>query len=384
LIYVKKFALIILALSLVLSSTFALTISAAEESFVVKENIAVMEGVTYSWSGTWKNNGVDSTAGDPGSKCFDGNVNTKWGSADVANGDQWVSVIFPEAVTIDGFKVWQDNGIYTDIKGFKIQVQNGSATWEDVYESPAFADKWREHEHEFSKPVTATAFRIYIPADKSGGKAAVELTEIHVYKIHTYTFGKGNGNTQLEFDSETMTQLSLAGAVTNASSSNNPSSNAIDGSNNTKWSSVGNSTPQWIQIILPEVQNLSGFRFVTDYNWTDIRAYKVEVATKDGWKTAYEYSGESMKHFQQIEFDTLWNTDSIRFTVTEVGSEALAGHGTTSIDVLEILLFTAEAVEQEPETNPQTSDLSVFFMVAFSVVVLSCYLLRKRGFGYSF
>lgn len=169
--------------------------------------------------------------------------------------------------------------------------------------------------------------------------------------------------------------MSLANAATQASSVNNPASNAIDGSNNTKWSTQGNSVPQWIQVILPEVKNLSGFRLVADFNWTDIRAYYVEVATKDGWVKVYEHSGSSIKHFQEIDFEKLWNTDSVLFTITEVGPDALQGHGTTSIDILEIKLFTANAVE--PETNPQTSDMSIFFILCMTAI-LGCCLFKRR------
>jgi hypothetical protein len=376
---VMKRLLVSLLILCILLSCAGLFVYAEENQLVMKENLARMEGCTYSWSGTWGHNQVDATAGDPGNKCFDGNVDSKWGSADVANGDQWVLVRFPEAVTVDGFKLWQDSGPWTNITGYKIQVQKGSDTWDDVYESPEFTEKWREHEHDFETPITITAFRVYLPAENAGGKSAVELTEVQVYKYHRFTYGNGNGNTQLKYDGETKTELSLDGAATDASSTNNPSSNAIDGSNNTKWSSVGNSVPQWIQVILPEVKNLSGFRLVADFNWTDIRAYHVEVATKDGWVKVYEHSGESIEHFQEIDFDTLWNIDSIRFTITEVGPDALQGHGTTSIDILEIKLFTADAIEQEtePETNPQTSDMSIIFILGMTAV-LGLSLFKRR------
>ena len=69
----KRLMASLLALCILLSCT-VLIVNAEENEFVKKENLAIMEGCTYSWSGTWQNNGVDSEAGDPGHKCFDGNV----------------------------------------------------------------------------------------------------------------------------------------------------------------------------------------------------------------------------------------------------------------------------------------------------------------------
>lgn len=105
---------------------------------VGKENIATKAGCVYSWSGTWENNDLDSPHGDPGNKCFDGNYGTKWGSAKRTNGDQWVSVTFPNEVTVDSFAAWQDTGPWTNITKFKVQVKKGSDTWVDVYTSPKY------------------------------------------------------------------------------------------------------------------------------------------------------------------------------------------------------------------------------------------------------
>ncbi len=368
----KKMLVMLLIVCICLGIT-SLVSFAAEE--IIKENIAGIQGAAYSWSGTWQNNGQDSTAGDPGSRCFDQDVGTKWGSADVANGDQWVAVKFPSAVKIDGFKIWQDAGPWTNITGFKVQIQNGTDTWVDVYTSPGFTEKWDAVEEALSATETATALRVYIPAGKAGGKSAVELTEIHIYKYNRINYGNGTGNTQKAYDASTKATLSFENTYTVASSSSGSPSNTMDGNTDTKWSSVGNSVPQWIQILLPEVKNLSGFKLYPDYNWSDITEYTVEVSTKDGWKTAYTHTGSSIEDMHEVDFDTLWNTDSIRFTVTAVGSGAQAGHGTTSIDIREINLFTAEAI---PETNPTTGDASVFTLVLFVVISSVCLFKRKK------
>ena len=373
-VIMKRFTLFLLILSIALSCT---SIFAAEDLIVIKENVAWMEGATYSWSGTWQNNGVNSEAGDPGHKCFDQNTSTKWGSADVANGDQWVAVTFPEAVTIHGFKLWQDNGPWTNITGFKLQIQNGSETWEDIYTSQEFTEKWETTEDTFETAHTATAFRVYLPAENAGGKSAVELTEVHVYAYHTITYGYGSGDTKKEYDEATVAEVSLANAIALASSIEQPASNAIDGNIDTKWSSVGNTVPQWIQIVLPEVTNISGFKVYPDFGWTDVVSYKVEASTQDGWKTVYEHSGSSIREGDEVALDTLWNTDSLRITVTEVGQEAIAGHGTTSVDFREVVLLTAAAVEEEPETNPQTDDMSLIAVIAFTAL-LGCCLIKRR------
>lgn len=310
-------------------------------------NVARMEGAIYHWSGTWENGGIDATTGDAGSKCFDGDYNNKWGSANKSNGDQWVSVTFPSAIEIIGFKVWQDSGSWTDATGFKVQIQNGTDTWEDVYSfDRSDSQKWATKEITAPDPVTATAFRVYVTSAQIGAFNAVELSEIEVYS--SANIGTGSGNSNKAFKQDTISEVSTVGAIATASSFSQPSSNAFDGNMDTKWGSQGASTPQWIQINFPNTVDIAGYVLNQDFDWSDITAYKVEVAVNDEWETVYTYSaGTSIGTQHEIKFDTLWNTDTIRFTITGVGSNCSRGASpqpTTSIDFKEVKIYTAEEV----------------------------------------
>ena len=96
----------------------------AAEAGEVNVNIASMEGATHHCSGTWGNNVEDSTSGDPGSNCFNGITNDKWGSAELTEAaPQWISVVFPSPQEISGFKIWQADTIYTDYRGFTVEYQ---------------------------------------------------------------------------------------------------------------------------------------------------------------------------------------------------------------------------------------------------------------------
>lgn len=310
-------------------------------------NAAKMEGATYHWSGTWENEGVDSNpAGDAGSKCFDGDTNTKWGSANKANGDQWLSVVFPSVIQISGFKVWQESSYtWTDITGFKVQIQNGTDTWTDVYSFDRTDDvSWATKENTFTTPLSASALRVYVTAAQIGSKSAAELTELEVYSA--VDTGNGTGNTNKAFKLDTVSAVSTVGATASASSSSTEvPSRSIDGNMDSKWGSQDASTPQWLQITFPNAVDMAGYVLNQDFNWSDVTAYKVEVLVSSGeWETVKTHSGSSIGLKQEILFDTLWNTDTIRFTFTEVGDNCARGaspQATTSIDFKEITINTA-------------------------------------------
>ncbi len=377
-------------------SVFPAYIGQAAE--MVNVNIASMEGAVPHWSGTWGNNQQDAAAGDPGSNCFNGNYGDKWGSHELtAEIPQWISIVFPSAQEISGFKVWQADTPYTDNQGFTVEVQNGTDTWTTVLNVTASdlntsAGKWKTFEKDFDTAVTATAFRIYVTSEQKGSVSAVELSELEIYKKEERRAGEGAGNTGKAFDRATKAALDLSGAAASASSENQPAQNAIDSSIDTKWGSSGNFVPQWIQIKLPEIKNLAGFVLQQDYYWSDVTDMTVEVAADGGWETVYTMTDGCLNELFEIDFDTLWNTDTIRFTFHQVGDSCKREEGgapTTSIDMKEILLYTAEAVGAQPQptvpdpTIPATGEqreivsfLTAFFMAGAAAVLIA--VVRKK------
>ena len=107
-------------------------------------------------------------------------------------------VRFPEAVTVDGFKLWQDSGPWT---AHRLQDSSSKVlTRDDVYGT--WFTESGENMNMILAAITITAFRVYLPAENAGGKSAVELTEVQVHKYHRFTYGNGNGNTQLKYDGD--------------------------------------------------------------------------------------------------------------------------------------------------------------------------------------
>ncbi|HBV51026.1 MAG TPA: hypothetical protein DEF06_01960 [Clostridiales bacterium] len=352
---------VICILCTALFSAAALTGFAAED---VSVNIASMEGATHHWSGTWGNNVEDSASGDPGSNCFNGITSDKWGSAELTDATpQWISVVFPSAQEISGFKIWQADTIYTDNRGFTVEYQNGTDTWQTALTVTAEdlgtsdTQKWTTFEKEFETPVTATAFRIYFTAAQKGkdNVYAVELSELEVYKKEAARVGSGAGDTGKPFDKSTVTFMDLQNCGASASSSSQPPINAIDGSLDTKWGSEGNNVPQWFQIEFDEPVNIAGIRLHQDHHWSDVTDMTVQISVDGGaLETVYTLTDGSLGEDYEYLFDTVWNTDTIRFVFTKAGDRCIreaGGAPTTSIDMKEVLLYTAVVDAEDPPTS---------------------------------
>ena len=339
----------------------------AAEAGEVNVNIASMEGATHHWSGTWGNNVEDSTSGDPGSNCFNGITNDKWGSAELTEAaPQWISVVFPSPQEISGFKIWQADTIYTDNRGFTVEYQNGTDTWQTALTVTAEdlgasdTQKWSNYEKDFDTPITATAFRIYVTVAQKGkdGVFAVELSELEIYTKEPARVLAGAGDTGKTVDKEAVAFLDLQqNCGVSASSASQPAANAIDNNLDTKWSSDGSSVPQWIQLEFDEPVNIAGIRLHQDYYWSDVTDMTVEVSVDGGeMETVYTLTDGSLGEDFEYLFDTVWNTNTVRFVFTKVGDSCIREEGgapTTSIDMKEVLLYTAEIDTEEP---PETSD----------------------------
>lgn len=370
-----------------LSSVLAVNAEEADDSIVIsqKNNIAIEEAQEYHWSGTWGHQEYDCEEGDPGFNVFDGNYGNKWGSATVAEGhDQWVSVTFAAAQNVGGVKVWQSTGGYSNIGKFTIQYQNGGEEWIDLkvvgeedlefdtnVKGGSIVDAmlWDTYEYLLDTPISVTAMRFYIAAtDVIPTATAAEFAEIEIYDDKasvSQVFDGGAGNTgivpnltrEIEFDPDNTTIL--------CSTQAQPVKNAIDYDFATKWGSAQHSIPQWFTICLDEDTNLAGFALYQDTTWSDVTGMNVEVLVQGKWETVYTLpEGEPMGPVLEVDFDTLWNTDAIRFNFTAVGDGCSRDSGITgdtahsSVDINEVFIYSGKYVEvtaaptEDPNKTP--------------------------------
>ena len=399
--YEKNFLFFVVTLCIV--STFSSVISLQAEGdntivHQVRNNIAIDEAAGYHWSGTWGHQEQDCQQGDPGTNVFDAILGNKWGSASVADGDdQWVSVEFFSPQEVGGFKVWQSLQGYSNILKFTIQYQNGSQDWVDLKvadESELNMDTkvyggsvgeamlWSSYEYFLETPVTVTAMRFYVAAsDIAEPATAAELSEIEIYDekaCDSKVFDGGTGNTGIVPNQLQGIELDPKNTMILCSSQGQPISNILDYDFSTKWASSFE-LPQWFVVCLDQDTDVAGFSLYQDTNWSDVTAMSVEALVQGKWETVYTLpEDEVLGPVLEIDFDTMWNTDALRFNFTEVGDgctrdTTITGNTAhSSVDMYELMLFSGKYVEATavptedpnktpvptiaPVTNPPESD----------------------------
>lgn len=403
----KFFKVILICAVCVCSLAASVSIVSADDSVEIRNNIANMNGAVYSWSGIWGDASTDAEGSNTGVNAFDGAMSTKWGSANVAEGDQWISVTFPSAQKISGFKIWQTLEGWSNITGFTVQYKNGDGDWTDILQVEGDSDLpadtataggnmqggnvWDTYEKTLDTAVTATAVRLYISANQVASPcAAAEISEFAIYnEIVVFDGGSGNTNVAVTETKEYAIDLNTVKVV--ASSESQAAQSSIDGNMDTKWGSVGNAVPQTLTILLPEDTDLAGFALYQDNHWSDVTAMTVDILVNGTWTTVHTMANDATLLSEYIvTLDTLWNTDAIRFNFTAVGDNcirdnAITGNtATTSIDIKEVKLYVADSSNNnnnDDTGNPPTGDVMPVVLMASIVLACTALVAFKKKVG---
>jgi|GEM_PF-2255103 len=182
-------------------------------------------------------------SGYPASNAVDGNVNTKWDSAD--GGDHWLRVDLGANYNVDKFVVKHygaaGGAVQYNTVNFKLQTSTDGTVWTDRATVTNNTSNITTHT---IAPATARYVRLYTTSASQWDNRA-RIPEFEVYGTAA--------------SSQTGSLISQGKAVTADSQDGSfPSSNAVDGNVNTKWDSADGGD-HWLRVDLGANYNVDKF-----------------------------------------------------------------------------------------------------------------------------
>ena len=194
--------------------------------------------------------------GTPAAAAFDGNLGTRWSSANTD--PQWIQVNLGQKATIDQITL---NWEAASSKAFRIEVSDtGTGGWTQIYSTTTGAGG------NVTLPVSGAGQYVRLTSTARNTVYGISLWEFGVYGA----FGGGDSC------STTNAALNKASAASSVLGGNTAAMAFDANTTGTRWESVHNVDPQWVQVNLGSSQSIC--KVVLNWEGAYGKAYTIETS----------------------------------------------------------------------------------------------------------